>query len=476
MNFKCLKVEHLWVIATIGTCFAYTCLLPIEQYDFWHYLKTGEITFHTHKLVDKDIFTFTVFDKPYINLHWLSQIIYYTIYKIGDLELLAFIHALVITISFLIIFLIALHEVQNLKIASWVTLISFFLSISNFALRPQTFSILFFALIFYLLKKDKLFYIPFIFLLWVNTHGGFVFGLVLLTAYWLGTITIDEKYHHSPKHLKVLILSALTTLFTPWGLKLYPTLLNAESQNLASIVSEWAPPSLRETTGLLFFTSLIGLVILQNFSKTKWSKTEFITFLVFTILALRSQRSVIWWAIITVPIFANSLSGVNLFAKISKSKEETNSRLNLILVVIFFIYITLCLPWTKLHNPLLPELKRNLISLDTPVLISNEVRKLSYAKRIFNSLGWSSYFMWSIRDDQKLFITPWFSIFPKNIINEYFLVSNGYSDWEDILNKYKIDTLVLSKNDQALLIPLATKSKHWKQLYEDSLGIIFVKS
>ena len=83
--------------------------------------------------------------------------------------------------------------------------------------------------------------------------------------------------------------------------------------------------------------------------------------------------------------------------------------------------------------------------------------------------------MWILRDDQKIFITPWLSVFSKEVIRDYLRISNCYSTWSEVLSKYKVDTLALSKDEQLELISQVNSSSGWKKIYEDKLGVIFKK-
>ncbi len=465
---KKLTIEHLWIITVLGICFGYVVSMPIDQYDFWHYIKTGMITLTTHKIVDKEIFTFTAFDTPYINLHWLSQIYYFLLYKIGGLEILAFSHAVIITLTFIIVFLLAYKHSNNLKISSFVTLLTMALSVTNFALRPQEFSILFFALTLFFLKTNRLFLIPLLFVLWANFHGAFIIGLLLVGIECLGSLKL--------KYFVTLAFSILATLLTPWGLKLYQSVLNVESENFANLVSEWYPPTIHEQAGFIFFSMLLFLFILQNFRKQSLSRLELLTLVVFTLLALHSQRAIIWWAIVVSPIFASSFKEL-FFEKLkSKSDEKENFIVNWVFVILFICYSVSSLPWFKTNNILLPKIKRDLIASNTPVKLTSFLAKSKNCNKIFNNFAWGSYFMWGLNDSQKIFVTPWLSVFSKDIVQDYLLVSGGNALWEDILNKYKTNCLALDNEEQKRLIPLVQKSNDWIKVYEDKQGVVFKKS
>ena len=49
---------------------------------FWH-LKTGEIIFATHHVPDKDVYSFTMAGKEWIDAQWLFQLIVFLLYRLS---------------------------------------------------------------------------------------------------------------------------------------------------------------------------------------------------------------------------------------------------------------------------------------------------------------------------------------------------------------------------------------------------------
>lgn len=489
MRLRNLSIEHLWVYAVIGSCFGYLCALPVEQYDFWNYLKLGADWFQTHRLVTQDLYTFTVSGKQMLNLHWGAGPVYYLIFRAGGLRLLVLLHALLLTAAFLLLLDLAKKTSGNLRIAAGATFLAFLVSATNFALRPQGFSIFFFALTLHLLRTKRLWPIPLVMLLWQNLHGAFVLGVVLVGSEWLGSLVplqspVGGEPCDSSKPLPsaasrpllitLLLTSAVTTL-TPLGLRLYPALLTMESTSRASLLTEWDPPSMLEPTGLLFFSALLGLIALSNWRTRRWSRTDLITFFVFTLLALRQQRAVIWWAIATVPLFAETFAQTFGGRESRTVPQKKPWVVNWLIAGLFSLYLVGCLPWLKTRNPLVPSIKRQLIAPDTPVRLAAELKTIPDARRVFNNLPWGGYFMWDLRDDQKTYCNPFVFLFPKVVMGDYLLITNGHAKWQALLDHYRVDTLALSKTDQPFLVQLARESPSWRLVYEDSLGVLFLR-
>lgn len=469
-----LKVEHLWVLIVLGACFGHVCIQPVDHLDFWRYLKGGEIMFNTHQILDKDIFTFTIFNEPSINLHWASGLYYYLIYRIGGIPLVVFMHAVLVTTSFSFILLTLVMRGAGLRLASVITFFAIIISSTNFTVKPQVFSLLFFSMTIYFLQTRKYFIIPFIVLLWTNLHAGFVIGLILVGIEWLGNLKSIKDCFRSILFY-VLVISFLLTFINPWGPGFYSGVFEAESISRFGRVLEWESPSFHESTGRMFFISLILLISLQNLRKINWNKKDLLTFIIFTLFAFRSLRYVIWWAIVVTPLFVDILKGILPIQPIKPSTQNSVPIFNSFIAVLFLLYLGGCLPWLKAYNPLLPKDAYLLLNPDTPVAIGNKLNSYPEVKKIFNSYSWGDYFCYSNQGDRRIFYDSRVSIFPKKIIQDYFLISGGYYDWEKIVEKYNVDTLALSRKDAWELILLAKSSPHWKQVYEDKLGYIFLK-
>ena len=76
------------------------CLSPVQSDSWWH-LRYGEEMFRSHRLLFVDTFSSTMFGQFFWNHSWLSQIIFYAVYRAGGLLLTAL--AALITTAWLLI-------------------------------------------------------------------------------------------------------------------------------------------------------------------------------------------------------------------------------------------------------------------------------------------------------------------------------------------------------------------------------------
>ena len=148
---------------------------------------------------------------------WLGQVGMALVNRAGGLRALAASVILLTALLMLLIYYYAWLSSGNSK-ASFVASVLMMPLISPFyTLRPQLLGYIFLAITLILLehfrqgRRKPLWLLPALFVLWVNTHGSFVLGLVVL----LSLIVIAGRRDLEPSSPDVYALLALTALALP---------------------------------------------------------------------------------------------------------------------------------------------------------------------------------------------------------------------------------------------------------------------
>ena len=68
-----------------------------------------------------------------------------------------------------------------------------------------------------------------------------------------------------------------------------------------------------------------------------------------------------------------------------------------------------------------------------------------------------------------------FELYPKTMWDDYFYIGHGQFGWEEKLASYGINTLLVHKENQEVLVKAAKASGTWKTLYEDKKSILMQK-
>ncbi|MFH1768999.1 MAG: hypothetical protein ABH858_07550, partial [Candidatus Omnitrophota bacterium] len=207
--------------------------------DLWGHVKFGEDIWRSKSIPRLDHYSYTADNMPWVNHEWAAEVFFYLIYsRLGPEGLVLFKTAVGLLLA-LVLWQTARIRARSLSLTGPVFLvISSSVIAFGFAIRPQIFTYLFFALFLYLLYlfrytgKRHIFFIPLITVLWVNSHGGFLAGIGLLAIYTaaetLGRMSFFKQRFEQPLEFKklktlyaVFFLSLCATLFNPYRLGIW---------------------------------------------------------------------------------------------------------------------------------------------------------------------------------------------------------------------------------------------------------------
>src|SRR5207302_7496824 len=109
---------------------------------------------------------------------WLSQVVFFLLYREGGLALVQVVNALVTALTMGLLVLLC-RRVSGSLVAAMVVGIATFLGLWQvLTIRPQTFSLFLFVVLFDVLERSErrpalLFLAPVLLALWPNLHGAF---------------------------------------------------------------------------------------------------------------------------------------------------------------------------------------------------------------------------------------------------------------------------------------------------------------
>ncbi len=271
-SFPAMLSALLVVLAVI------TARPRLNDPDLWWHLKTGEIIWNTHQIPRTDLFSFTTNNHEWIAHEWLSQVAIYVSWRLGGYAGL-----MLWLCAFSSMLLIAAYSLSsmysgNAKVALLGALIAWFFGTIGWAIRPHVLGYLLLTceLLIICLARTRnarwFLALPPLFVLWVNCHGSFPFGLIVLAAFlfcsffdlrteWL----VSCRWRASERALLAvaLALSVAALFVNPLGLKqvLYPlNLMFKQSTNLNS-VDEWQPLTFNNARALALLAVMPGVPV-----------------------------------------------------------------------------------------------------------------------------------------------------------------------------------------------------------------------
>jgi tetratricopeptide (TPR) repeat protein len=157
--------------------------------DIWWHIRSGQWIWEHGKPPALDPFTFASSERPWIDLHWLFQLIVAAAYTIagvrGVILLTACMCAVVVGIAV---------AAAPSRLPGWLTVSCWLPAVvamsARFDPRPELFSLLWIAVFLHVLTRAErrpalLWLLPLVQVAWVNTHALFVLGPVITGAFLL---------------------------------------------------------------------------------------------------------------------------------------------------------------------------------------------------------------------------------------------------------------------------------------------------
>lgn len=205
-------------------------LLQVEKaftQDLGRHLLLGQLILDCMCVPKTNLFSYTAPTFPFINHHWIPEVVFYLVTQFMSLTALLWVKIVLILTSFLPVLYLAERK-SNPLIAVILSIPFIYVFSERFDARPEIFSFVFVSITLYLLSRYRetvnvlfLLPLPFIQLLWTNSHIYFFVGL-LLFSFLLMDLVLHKRL--SLKVITLFIFTCLVTLVNPNGIEgaLYP--------------------------------------------------------------------------------------------------------------------------------------------------------------------------------------------------------------------------------------------------------------
>ena len=400
--------------------------------------------------------------------------------------------ALLIALSYWLLFKLMQKEQGNIFLAVFMMLFTIASSIFHWLARPHIFSLLFFVIGYYLLENfqyrhiNYLYFFPPIFFFWVNLHGGFICGFILICIYLIGNLTkfiilkdeTKEYYKQKTKFLTLTVAGCLlVSLVNPYGLNtlLYPFKLISQKlimNNIAEFLSPnfHSPLLLPSRYFLLFMILMIGIL------KKNLNVIEIFLLIIFTNMALFSQRFIPLLCIVAAPIFIRNGEWIlkqihHRFVDIFQKKSndicsiDTSAKGYLWLVAGILI-VTMALATNRIEHKFDESRK--------PVDAVRFLKEAPIKGNMFNDDEFGDYIIYSAYPQYKVFIDSRVDMHGTERLKDYLTMVYFKPGWEKIVEKYNINWVILSSD--SILSRYLMERYDWRLIYEDKEARIFMRN
>jgi hypothetical protein len=236
-------------------------LMPAQADTWWH-LRAGHDMWQARALITEDTFSHTVAGVYWPNHEWLFEILVYPLFALGGVALVTLVSAAAATGAWVIVWR---ETPASPRVKFFLMLGVLVASVGTWSPRPQVFSLLLLMTTVALLRRRRYGWLPLLFVLWANLHGGVLLGVVVLTAAAIAILIEDPR---AALRLHLWGSAALlATLLTPMGTRFWIAIVESLGRIRQLGIDEWAPPRITSAAMLPFWIAallLVAMVVLRG--------------------------------------------------------------------------------------------------------------------------------------------------------------------------------------------------------------------
>jgi hypothetical protein len=470
----------------------------------WH-IRNGEFILATHSVPRIDSFSYTRDGQPWYAWEWLYDAGIGAIHHFAGLNGVVLFTAVVIAVTFALLFHFVLRRSGSFAVAVVLTLIAANAAQVHMLARPHVLSWLFTLLWVEALYRSEegnhwaLLCLPPLMLLWVNVHGGFILGLVLLGLFGCAGIwnQLTSPSVRNRRHLVNLTIAFCTclpvTLLTPYGYKLHIHVYQYLSSSfLMNSINEFMSPNFH-AAGYGYFEAFILLALLGALlARERFTATDVLV-LLFSIHASLFAARNIPIAVILMSLAMGSLlagaisreSGTRLHPRwfsdvhdavqgISESMAgmEKRFRGHALALVVLVASIAIALNGGRLLSA--QVLSAHFDEKHFPVAATQFIAQKGIHDHLFNQDAWSGYLIYKLYPGTKLYFDDRHDFYGEAFIKDYLKAVNGTWQWREPLDKYQVKWVLVDTGSP--LSSVLKESKDWRVEYDDGLAVIFTRS
>jgi hypothetical protein len=447
--------------------------------DLWWHLRTGQWIVESGHVPHSDPFSFTRAGHAWISHEWLSEVTFYELWKHGGAAALIIFSAIVTTAGFLLLYLRCPGK------RHWAAAATAFGALASspcWGVRPQVFTFTLASLQLWLMdageKRPKLLlWIPPLFLLWLNLHGGFALGPALLLSYGLGllwetsvgdTLWLETRPSLIRIGLLLVVCLALVPL-NPSGAQLYHYPFDTlRSAGMRSFIDEWFSPDFHRSLYRPFLLAWLVVLAAIAMARVRPKGRVLAPLLLTGFASLDAVRHIPIFILVAMPLIAATLPVASVSSRDSRPRLTSSRFRPLFNTAVVILIATFALAkWVVLvRNQGAREAERY------PLAAMASLRSRHRPQKLFVYYDWGGYALWKLYPEYRVFVDGRADLYGDDLLGQAIKIApNLRTGWRDVLDGWNVEVILLPPSTalaQALLI-----DGEWQATFHDSQALIF---
>jgi hypothetical protein len=496
------SIADLIFVAVLAAllCTAFSSKLLNDAGIGWH-IRTGQQILATHSIPRTDPFSSSMSGQPWFAWEWLYDVIVGLLESKLGLNGIVWFTAVVIAAVFAWLFRLSRARGTNLTVAFVLTLLAISASMIHFLARPHVLSWLFALAWFWILDSTErsslsprsgvrsawLWFLPLSMLLWVNLHGGFLLGFVLLAIFWLAAlwtwlrakdIRIEESFrkiaagHRLRKLTLIGMLSIAASFVNPYGWTLHAHILSYLSNRfLMNHIEEFQSPNFHGLAPRCFLVLLLIAIatIAARDERLRLSEALVTLFAVYS--GLYAARNIPVSSILLVVIMAPRVCSATRPAFMQRmSAVDARARGHLWPIVATLALLAIALNGGRFASN--QVINAQFSPQRMPVEAVNYLKQAGVSSPVLSPDYWGGYLIYRLYPDTKVVIDDRHDFYGEAFLERYIRMIHLEPAWQDFLKEQRPAVLVLPNS--AAVSQILRQTPDWRPVYSDATAVVFV--
>ncbi len=506
---------------------------PLADADIGWHIRNGEQILATHSLPRSDPFSSTMQGQPWFAWEWLYDILLGILHQACGLNGVVWLCALLVAAIFALLLWQLLQGGTGLPLAILLMLLAEAAATIHLFARPHIVSWLFSLLWFVVLEHweqwDKWerseheslpqwirWFFPASMLLWVNLHGGWLFGIALLGIYtfaaFVDRVRAPDEFaasrasHRARAMASAFAVSAVATLVNPFGWRLSAHIYRyLGDRYLMNHIDEFRSPDFHGWAQRSF--AVILVLVLVAFASNRLSEnrasdnrgklrlSQLLVVLLAAYAGFYSSRNLpvssMLLVLIAGPILWGNFAALaekpgawqwvrNGAARISNFSDRMGAQEmqlcgHLWPVVSVALAFAICLEggWLGSRQLIHAQFDPKKMPVAAVTFLQEESGgKQPSTEPVFSTDAWGGYLIYKMYPERKVVVDDRHDLYGPDRIRQYLILTQAEPGWQSVLKEWQIRTALLP-TDSTLANLLRELPQDWRVAYEDKVAVVF---
>ena len=468
----------------------------------WH-IRTGQAILASHVIPHVDSFSSTMRGKPWFAWEWLYDVLVGGLDSAFGLNGVVWVTAIAIAAVFGGMFQFLIRRKTNLFAALALVLLAISASMIHFLARPHVLSWLFALLWFCILDSSErgsgsdgllstrcLWILPASMLIWVNVHGGFLFGFALIGIFWLGSVwtwsrSSDTRIEDSQrkiaagKRARALIsvgfVSVLASLVNPYGWKLHKhVIFYLSNRFLIDHIDEFQSPNFHGIAQKCFLMLLLISVAALIARGRKLSASQVLVVLFAVYAGLYASRNIPISAILLGMVIGTLLPSSGSRESFSQRMLAVETRMRGHFWIVAGIVLTFAIVANGGRVGSAQWIDAHFDPQRMPVQAVDYLRSQRAAAPILAPDFWGGYLIFRLYPQVQVVVDDRHDLYGEQFFRSYLRFLHADQGWNEFLREYPAGCIILPR--KSAMATVLMESRGWKTVYGDDVAVVFQRA